>query len=132
DDEIHFTVVVEIGEDCGQPVISILIADTRLVAHIGEGTVAVVVKQVVTLAQQTARSAHNLEPTKFASWKRYGRGPWNWRALQVVMDISRNKQVQASIAIVVAEGRSGRPIAERDTRFFGHVGESPIMIIVIE
>jgi hypothetical protein len=52
--------------------------------------------------------------------------------IQIVVNVTGNKEVEAAIAIVIAESRSRGPIPERHARFLGNVGERSIMIVVIE
>ena len=48
------------------------------------------------------------------------------------MHIAGDVQIEQSVAVVVAPGRAGRPVAERHAGLFGHVGEGAVVIVVVE
>ena len=50
----------------------------------------------------------------------------------IEVDIAGDEEVEAAVAVVVAPGCPGRPIAEGDAGFFSDVGEGSIMIVVVE
>ena len=89
-------------------------------------------KKMVGFALQPARAAHDLKPTKLARGERHDGRTWNWRVIDVVMHVSRNKKIQAAVAVEVAKRRSRRPVAERHPCFLGNIGEGAIMIVAIQ
>ena len=64
--QVRLAVVVDVCEQGTQPVIAIGIVDAKLLAHVGKGAVAIVVKQMVMLANQPTRAAHHRHTTKLA------------------------------------------------------------------
>src|SRR5260370_5425970 len=89
-------------------------------------------KQVVSLAWQSTRAAHHGLPTVLAEAVLCGRGPGSGRIVDVKFYVPRDKQIEASVAIVVAEGRTCGPAAQRDASLFRYISKCSIMIIAIE
>jgi hypothetical protein len=52
--------------------------------------------------------------------------------VEIVVYVAGDKQVEPTIAVVVAERSARRPVAQSYPGFLGNVGESAIVIIVIE
>jgi len=48
------------------------------------------------------------------------------------MYVPRNKQIQLSIAVVIAKRRAGRPIAQRHAGLFGHIGKRAVVIVAVQ
>ena len=48
------------------------------------------------------------------------------------MQVAGNKEIESSIAIVVAPRDARRPVAKRYARFLGNVGERSIVVVVVE
>ena len=48
------------------------------------------------------------------------------------MDVAGDEEVEASVAVIISEGRSGGPVAEGDTSLFSYVGEGSVVIVVVE
>ena len=49
-----------------------------------------------------------------------------------VVDKTAEKQVQTAIVVVVEPDRAGGPAGFRQTRFFRHIGERPIVVVLIK
>ena len=50
----------------------------------------------------------------------------------VEMDVSRNKQIQAPIAVIVAPRSAGRPIPQLHAGFFRDIGKRPVVVVVVQ
>ena len=48
------------------------------------------------------------------------------------MNVAGNKEIEAAVAVVVAPGCAGRPVAERDAGLFGDIGKGAVVIVVVE
>ncbi len=48
------------------------------------------------------------------------------------MKIAGNKKIEASVAIIVTEGRTGGPIAKSYSSLLSYVSEGAVVIVVIE
>ncbi len=48
------------------------------------------------------------------------------------MDVAGDEEVEAAVAVVVAPGGAGGPVAERDSGFLGDVGEGAVVVVVVE
>ena len=64
--EIKPPVVIHVHEDGSEPIVALGVRNSRFNADIRERSVAVVVVQVITLAWQPARPAHDLDSTELA------------------------------------------------------------------
>src|SRR5580698_2367819 len=64
--EVYFAVVVQIDEDAGESVVLVRVVDSGFDADVGEGSVAVVVKEVIRLAFEAAGTAHDADSAKVA------------------------------------------------------------------
>ena len=52
--------------------------------------------------------------------------------VHVPVNVSRDKQIQPAVSVVIAEGGTGRPVSQRNARSFGYVGKCAVVIVVIE
>ena len=48
------------------------------------------------------------------------------------MDVTRNEEIQFAVAVIVAKGSPCRPSIHGDTRFFSHISESSIAVVVVK
>ena len=104
--KVRLAVPVHVGKQSAQPVIAIGVVHAQLLADVGKGSIAVVVKQVVMLAFQSARPAHHLHAAILAKGEVDRLRPRDRRIVQIDLRIAIYEQVQATIAIVIAEGRA--------------------------
>ena len=51
---------------------------------------------------------------------------------ELEVNVAGNEQVETAVPVVVAPGRSRRPVAQRDTGLFSDVGKRAIVIVVVE
>src|SRR5438105_2288693 len=93
DQEVHPAIIVNVDEYGRQAKVSRGIGDTGLFADVGERAVAVVVEQVITLANKSARAAHHLHAAELTrtGWKRSLGG--SRRMTWIEFDIARNEKV---------------------------------------
>ena len=54
------------------------------------------------------------------------------RVSRIEFRVAGYEQIESPIVIVVTPARPGRPAAQRDSCFFGYIGESAIVIVVIK
>src|SRR5438067_7125179 len=104
----------------------------RLATYVGEGAIAVVMKQMVALPGQTPWPAKNIKPAKLAGAFRdavLARERW---FIQIELCVAWNKKIESAITVVVAPSRTGRPATECDSGCFGDVGEGSVMIVVVQ
>ena len=95
-------------------------ADARLLRHICEGPVAVVMEQHVGLACVVERSrivVRSVERTVF------------WIELDVAAHVNRSRQPSL---VVVEPCGADRPAADLDAGFLGYVGEVAVAVVVVE
>ncbi len=52
--------------------------------------------------------------------------------MPVVVDVAGDEEIEPAVAVVVAPGGAGGPVAERDAGFFGDVGEGAVVVVVVE
>ena len=89
-------------------------------------------EQVVRLAWQPAGTTFHRYAAHLAKG-RIGRARFGtWLVVNVIMDISGDKQVQPAVAIVIAPGCSVRPVAQRHSSLFRNIGKRSVMIVVVE
>ncbi len=48
------------------------------------------------------------------------------------MNVAGDEEVETSVAVVVAPGGAGGPVAEGDAGFFGDVGKGSVVVVVVE
>ena len=95
-------VVVEIENRHAQPERARRLQNPRLLRHVGERAVSVVVEQNVLSALQSRRTASHRQSLVLAR-TRFGQR----RGLRVELEIVRHEQVQMPVLVVVHEGASG-------------------------
>ena len=122
-------VVVEIGGEHAKTIGAICAENPRDPRDVGEGSVAVVVIQDVFAAIQSrwaARYDHALVETRTRLW--HGRG------CQVHVDVVRDKQIEAAVAVIVHKRAARVPALAvgGDTGLRADVGEGAISVVVIE
>src|SRR5271170_2076848 len=93
DEKIGFPVAVDVDEDGCQSIVSILISDTRFFAYVCEGSITVIVKEVVWLALETSRTTHNFFATKLAEAVGDVFASGCWLARDVVVNVAGNEEV---------------------------------------
>src|SRR5579862_819538 len=81
---------------------------------------------------QTARPAHHVLSTIFAEAGRNAVGSGNGLVVHVELHVTGDEKIEAAVAVIVTPRGAGGPSAERDTGFFGDVGERAVVIVVIE
>ena len=89
-------------------------------------------EEVVGLALQAARSAVDRHAAILAEGITHGLGAGNGQVVAVEVDIAGDVQIEQAVAVVVAPGRTGRPVAQGHAGFFGHIGKGSIVVVVVE
>src|ERR1700727_910489 len=132
DQQVEPAVVIHINQHRRQAVISPGVGDASLYAHISKSTVAVVVKQMVALARQAARTAHHGDSAKLTEPGRDAALASDGRIVGIELYVTGNEEVEEAIVVVIAPGRARRPAAESDSGLFRDVGKRTVMIVVVE
>src|ERR1700731_289923 len=130
--QVEPTVIVHVNEYRRKSIVALRVRNSSLYAHVGEGSVSVVVKQVIAFARQSAWPAHYFNSAKITeAWRKSAR-PGDRRMLRIKLCVARNEQIEEAVVIVVSPRRSGRPAPERDARFLRDISECAVMIVVVE
>ena len=82
---------------------------------------------MVGLALEAARAAVDAFAAELAEGEA-GRG----EMVHVPVDVAGDEEVEFAIAVVIAEGCAGGPVAELDAGLFGNVGKGAVVVVVIE
>ena len=87
---------------------------------------------MIGLALQAARSAKRLRSTErtvgIADSFRSGIR----KVVHIPVNITRNEQIEAAIAVVITKARTCGPITESYASLFGHIRKCAVMIVVIK
>ena len=131
DEEVGLAVVVDVDEDGGEAVVAGLVADTGLVADVGEGAIAVVVEEVIALAGQAAGATVGANAAIAAEGQGKAVAVAGLR-LEVVVDVAGDEEIELAVAVVVSPRGSGGPVAEGDAGLLCDVGKGAIVVVVEE
>src|SRR5260221_9030853 len=88
--------------------------------------------EMVGLAGQAARAAHNTDSAKLAKTLRDAALSGYRRMRQIKLYVTGNERIEQTVVVVVSLGWSGGPAAESDASFFGDICERPIVIVVVQ
>ena len=132
DHEVGFAVGIDGDEEDGEAVELVLVFDAGLDGDVGEVAVAVVVEEMVGLAGKAARAAVDVEAAILALGIADGLGAADGQVVAVEVDVAGDVEVEIAVAVVVAPGGAGMPVAEGDAGLFGHVGKRAVMVVVVE
>ena len=88
--------------------------------------------QVVALSRQAAGPAHHIDPAKLAEIRGYGSLTRDRRMIGIELHVSRNKQIEPPVVVVVTPGRARGPASERDAVLLRYVGKCSVVVVVIE
>src|ERR1035437_9805731 len=83
-------------------------------------------------AWQPARAALHRDATHLAEGRNHRACFGTWLVLDVVMDVSRNKQVQPAVPFVIAPGCTIGPVAQRDAGLLCNIGKGSVVIVVVK
>ena len=89
-------------------------------------------EEMVALARQAARPAHHIDSAKLAEIGRDGALSRDRRMVGIELHISRNKQIEPPVVVVIAPGRARGPASQRHACLLGDVGKSTVVVVVIE
>src|SRR5262249_14184740 len=130
DKKIDPAVVINVNENRSETVVSMRIGNTRFLADIREGSVAVVVKQMIAFSLKSSRAAHYFYAAELTIASRT-RARFRWM-VWIVFGVSGNKQIKQAVVVVVAPCRPTGPATKYDTRFFCNVRKCAVVIVVIQ
>ena len=120
--------IIKIRKDHAQSVISRRIAHSRAPRHFRKRPIAIVVKQRIARALQSARPALHIQSAVFAI-RRFSK---SGQIVQMKIHVIRHHQIQKSVAIVVAKRRARAPSSIRNARLFRHIRERSIAIVPVQ
>src|SRR5271168_3862291 len=87
---------------------------------------------MIALPLQPARAAQSVHPTKLAVAQTNGLRSRIRRMADVVVNIPGDEEVEPTVPVIVSKRRSSRPIPQRYSCLLCYVGESPVVIVVIQ
>src|SRR5580658_8865830 len=87
---------------------------------------------MVALARQAARTAHHSDSAKLAEPGWDAALASHGRIVGIELYVTGNEEVEESVVVVIAPGRTRRPSTERDSSFFRNVGKGAVVIIVVK
>ena len=129
DDEVGPAVVVDVGEDGSEAVAAFVIGDAGFEADVGEGAVAVVVKEMITFTKQPMGPQKNVDHTVLAGAVGDSALPCHDGTIEIVVEVARDEEFEQTVAVVIAPGCACGPAAQSDV---GNVGERAPVIVVVE
>ena len=109
-----------------------MVCNTGVRTDVGEGAVAVVAEEVVGLALEAVRAAHDVDAAEGAEGEGDAAVALQRLAREVPVHVAGDEEIEPAVAVEVAPGSAGGPVAERDAGFFRDVGEGAVVVIVIE
>src|ERR1019366_1625700 len=130
--QVRFAVAIDVNKNDGKAEVGILVFNTRLHRDVGKFSFAVVVKQVIRLARQSARSAIYCHAAVKAGRIVDGLGSGDGQVVAVKMHVAGDVEIEQSVAVVIAPTGTGRPVAKRYACGFGYIGKCAVMIVVVE
>ena len=130
DEEVGFAVVVDVDKERRKAIEGVFVGDTGAFRGVGEGAVAVVVEEVVGLADEAARTAHDGSSAELAGgvFERAGVDAGG----HVEVDVARDEEIESAVAVVVAPGGAGGPGVDGYAGLLGDVGEGAVVVVAIE
>src|SRR5579872_3766148 len=135
--DVGLTVVVDIGKQRIESVITVGTVHAQLPADVGKRAVAVVAEQVISPARQPAGPAHYLHAAVLA--EAGGRGLRERSIAHIKTNIAGHKQVEISIAVVISKsgagvvsGQRGRTFVQSYAGLHRDIGECAVVVVVIE
>src|SRR5215472_10549087 len=87
---------------------------------------------MVALTRQATRTAHHVDPAKLAEAGREVTFAGNGGIVGIELHVTRNKQVEKPVVIVIAPGCTRRPSAHGDSGLIGNIGKSSVVVVVVE
>ena len=132
DEQVGFAIAVDVDEERGEAIVGVLIGDAGVLADISEGAVAVVVEEVVRLALEPVRPTQHVDAEEGAERERDAAIALQRLAGEVPMHVAGDEEIEATVAVEIAPGGAGGPIAERHASLRGDIGEGAVVIVAIE
>src|SRR5208337_2153894 len=105
--QVGLAVGVEGNKDGGEAEILVPILDTRFDSDVGEGPVAVVVKEMIGLPGQAARAAIHRRAAIETGGIAHSLGACEGRIVTVEMHVPGDVEIETPVAVVVPPRRTG-------------------------
>ncbi len=129
DQKIQFAVMVKVRPDRRQAIAVLRITHARFLGNISEGSIPVVVVQIVRRSLQAARAALHIDAQVFAGVARTECR----HIVQAKIHLVRDEEVVPAVAVIISKGCSRGPLGvAAQPGAFGHVGKGVIAIVAIE
>ena len=128
DKQVRPAVVVVVGPDHPEAVITDVVVDTGLLRNLLKGAVAAVAVEKVAFAHESPGAAlheHAFVATVLVA-------PKLRQMIHVHVRIARDEQIHVAVAIVIAPRRTGAEPAAADSGLLGRVFESAVPQIVVQ
>ena len=129
DQKIQFAVMVKVRPDRRQAIAVLRITHARFLGNISEGSIPVVVVQIVRRSLQAARAALHIDAQVFAGVARTECR----HIVQAKIHVVGDEEVVPAVAVIISKGCSRGPLGvAAQPGAFGHVGKGAIAIVAIE
>src|SRR6202023_2019245 len=116
DQQIKPTVVVHVNKDRRQTVVTPGVGNAGLYTNVGKGSIAVVVKQMIALARQSARAAHHRDPAKLTEPELKAAFAGDGRIVGIEFRVAGDKEIKKAVVVVIPPGCARRPSAQPASR----------------
>src|SRR2546423_9007108 len=87
---------------------------------------------MVALSRQTSRPTHHGNASKLAKSRRKEALSCDRWMFQIKLQVTWNKQIEQPVVVIITPGRSGRPSLQCYPGLLGDVGESAVVVVVIQ
>src|SRR2546430_15688614 len=87
---------------------------------------------MVGLSRQTSRPTHHGNASKLAKIRRKEALSCDRWMFQIKLQVTWNKQIEQPVVVIITPGRSGRPSLQCYPGLLGDVGESAVVVVVIQ
>src|SRR5256885_17019495 len=87
---------------------------------------------MVGLSRQTSRPTHHGNASKLAKIRRKEALSCDRWMFQIKLQVTWNKQIEQPVVVIITPGRSGRPSLQCYPGLLGDVGESAVVVVVLQ
>src|SRR6266480_7756799 len=87
---------------------------------------------MVAFSRQTSRPTHHGNASKLAKIRRKEALSCDRWMFQIKLQVTWNKQIEQPVVVIITPGRSGRPSLQCYPGLLGDVGESAVVVVVIQ
>src|SRR5437763_13221536 len=127
-EDVRETVVIKVAPDDSEPVCPVGVPNTHVVRNLPKLPAAVVVIEEVRQARQTLRAAGHVNSSVLAIVGGSGAG----NSLAVKIHVARDVEIEPAIAVIVAPGATGAPIAPFQRGVPRDVGQGSVAVVMEE